>query len=458
MARKQLPTVTILSLCLATTLGACGNGQQLEGFLRPNPNLESPTSQNQEQQEATDSSTIQSTQNQEANSQSPGIQITKRPKPDPDDNSSETVSTQEVAELPENLPFYPQATLETITSDSSDERGTSMWRSQDELQTILNYYQEKWQSENWQVIEPFDPTEDQQGYRAKVSKDEMEYELVLVSVSEDDQQQSKLTIGYEPAQESAFANAQNTEEVALDSKQAKENNSSSQGIDSNLLSDLAETPETLQKFVAEVAALNIVTFKAKDSNNKLQFQPNSPITRGQYAKWLVKANNKYYANFPGKKIRLASATNSNPAFKDVTSDNPYYPEIQGLAEAGLIPSVLTNDSTQVLFKPNAPLSREDLISWKAPLDSRKGLINADSNAIKETWGFQDLSKISPEAFPALFADYQNGDRSNIKRVFGYTTLLQPQKTVTRAEAATSLWFIGSQEQGITATEALQINQ
>ena len=40
-------------------------------------------------------------------------------------------------------------------------------------------------------------------------------------------------------------------------------------------------------------------------------------------------------------------------------------------------------------------------------------------------------------------------------MFGYTTLFQPKKPVTRAEAAASLWYFGFQGDGITAKEVLE---
>ena len=58
----------------------------------------------------------------------------------------------------------------------------------------------------------------------------------------------------------------------------------------------------------------------------------------------------------------------------------------------------------------------------------------------------------------MLADFQNGDQSNIRRVFGYTTLFQPKKPVTRAEAAGVLWRFGNASEGISAQEALQIKQ
>ena len=71
-------------------------------------------------------------------------------------------------------------------------------------------------------------------------------------------------------------------------------------------------------------------------------------------------------------------------------------------------------------------------------------------------GLQEAAKIYSRALRAVTADFQNGDQSNIRRVFGYTTLFQPKKAVTRAEAAATIWFFGSQTEGISAKEALQL--
>jgi hypothetical protein len=52
------------------------------------------------------------------------------------------------------------------------------------------------------------------------------------------------------------------------------------------------------------------------------------------------------------------------------------------------------------------------------------------------------------------ADYQSGDRSNIRRAFGYTTLLQPQKPVTFAEVVSTIWYFGASD-GQSARDALK---
>ena len=162
-----------------------------------------------------------------------------------------------------------------------------------------------------------------------------------------------------------------------------------------------------------------------------------------------------YANNPAKKIRLA-ATSTQPAFRDILTKDPDFPAIQGLAEAGLIPSALSGDTTTVLFRPDAPLTREQLLLWKIPLDTRQALPVANLEAVKQTWGFQDAGSIEPKALRAVLADFQNAEQSNIRRVFGYTTLFQPKKPVTRAEASAALWYFGTQSEGMSAREALKL--
>jgi hypothetical protein len=78
--------------------------------------------------------------------------------------------------------------------------------------------------------------------------------------------------------------------------------------------------------------------------------------------------------------------------------------------------------------------------------------------VKQTWGFQDAAKVEPRALRAVLADFQNGESANIRRMLGYTTLFQPKKPVTHAEAASVLWYFGSQGEGLSAKEAQQLKR
>jgi hypothetical protein len=171
-----------------------------------------------------------------------------------------------------------------------------------------------------------------------------------------------------------------------------------------------------------------------------------------YSLWLVAAHNKITGTKPTQQIKLAT-TDTKPIFQDVPSTNPDFPSIQGLAEAGLISSPLSGDATSVLFRPDTPLTREQLILWKIPLDTRQPLPAASLDAVKQTWGFQDAGKVDPKALRAILADFQNGEQSNIRRVFGYTTLFQPKKTVSLGEVAIAIWYFGANSEGSSARDA-----
>lgn len=211
---------------------------------------------------------------------------------------------------------------------------------------------------------------------------------------------------------------------------------------------LASVPEDLKPYLRDWLALGL------EGTSNAAFQPNQSITRGQYAEWLLLANNRFFGDQPAKRLRSAG-TDSKPAFQDVSPTHPDYGAIQGLAEAGIIPSALSGNSTAVNFRPDAPLTREILVLWKVPLDTRSPLPTATVEAVKTGWGFQDAGQIDPFALRAVLADLQAGDFANILRAFGYTTLFQPKKAVTQAEAAAALWRFGSQTEGISAQELLK---
>ncbi|MEM7064774.1 MAG: S-layer homology domain-containing protein [Cyanobacteria bacterium P01_B01_bin.77] len=222
--------------------------------------------------------------------------------------------------------------------------------------------------------------------------------------------------------------------------------------------DIGEAPEELQQYIEDLVALDVlmlIDVEADDNveRNPNEFLPNQIITRREYARWLLAVNNRFYGDQRAKKIRPA-VSSSQPAFQDVGTANIDFAAIQGLAEAGIIPSPLNGSSTAVAFRPNAPLTRKDLILWKVPLDTRAALPAAIATAVTEAWGFQDAGKIEPAALKAVLADHNNGEFANIRRALGYTTLFQPDKGVTRAEAAAVLWRFGNSTEGITAAALL----
>ena len=180
--------------------------------------------------------------------------------------------------------------------------------------------------------------------------------------------------------------------------------------------------------------------------------PNQIVTRRQFARWLASANNQLFQNRPAWQVRSANVS-SQPLFTDVPTTDPDFPTIQGLAEAGIIPSRLTGNNSPT-FSPDGPLTRETMVLWKVPLDLRRPLPPATVETVQKAWGFLDATKVDAQALRAIAADRENGELSNIRRVFGFTTLLQPKKPITQGEAAAALWYFGPEGQGITAKDLL----
>ncbi|CAM6105517.1 unnamed protein product [Calypogeia fissa] len=169
-------------------------------------------------------------------------------------------------------------------------------------------------------------------------------------------------------------------------------------------------------------------------------------TRREYARWLI-AISGTLARSPAQKVFPAMYVESisELAFNDVVPEDPDFPYIQGLAEAGLISSNLSShDSNEdsrstdgAVFLPDSPLSRQDLVSWKVALDGH--MVQAvDKQRLKAQTGYIDFEKINEDALPFLAKDLAAGERSVISTAFGFTRRFQPGKPVTRAQAAIAL--------------------
>ncbi|XP_059667092.1 uncharacterized protein LOC132312654 isoform X2 [Cornus florida] len=176
-------------------------------------------------------------------------------------------------------------------------------------------------------------------------------------------------------------------------------------------------------------------------------QPGDLCTRREYARWLVSASSALSRNTLSKVYPAMYIENfTELAFDDITPEDPDFASIQGLAEAGLIASKLSRrdlqssleeDQSSFCFSPESPLSRQDLVSWKMALEKRQ-FPEADGKILHQLSGFIDIDKINPEAWPAIMADLLAGEQGIIALAFGYTRLFQPDKPVTKAQAAVAL--------------------
>jgi hypothetical protein len=471
--KDRLAIKGIILTSLLTLLSGCGNSAALESFVGADPQL---TKKAEEVSLQTQNPAI--TSPKKSGSANNSVRNTAK-------NSAAANSSGNLTRFTETFPVYPQAELVEAKSSQDQNSGTMLWKIKDERQAVADYYLAKLSADGWDVIKPFTINPQQKIARAIAIKDNLRVKLsLLASVNNQASQgeNSKLSVVYHPldrdipqssisqwSNSSEPSNSTTTQQPRQNqtqslSEKTKQNtrlplsastlNQNTYKLSDTNFQDLNEVPPQLQQPIESVAALGILTPYTRQANVDLtKFAPNQVITRGEYARWLIAANNRYYADNPGKKIYLATKT-SQPAFNDINPSHPDFAAIQSLAEAGLIPSRLTEDSTNLLFRPDAPLTRADLVTWKVPLDTRKSLPKASIQAIEESWGFQDTADIDSSATRALYDDFQNGDRSNVRRIFGYTTLFQPKKPVTRAEAAASLWYFGFQGDGITAKEVL----
>ncbi|WP_293351142.1 MULTISPECIES: S-layer homology domain-containing protein [unclassified Microcoleus] len=408
----------------------------------------------------------------------PKLIATPLPVPVPPPGTAvETSTTAKLpADFPTEIPLYPNAQLIEVgaPSDGQSKNVRLRWESTDPVNSVQNFYQTEFGRRNWQIVSR--PTAEGQGSLV-ATRDKLR---VTVSLSGNQKVggSTEFAIDYSKDSPEIAASPQPNNSESSPSPTASPSPSNSEATTptptptpsaspkSEKVSQLdSKIPQQLQQYVADLAELEALKVRSStrasqtkknanlETGNSLP-EPNKIVTRREYARWLVAANNQIYASRQAKQIRLA-VESSEPAFSDIPKTDPDFAAIQGLAEAGLISSSLAGETKDMKFRPDAPLTRETMILWKVPLDTRQVLPTANIEGIKEKWSFQDASKIDSQASRAVLADFNNGDLANIRRVFGFTTLFQPKKSVTRAEAAASLWYFGIQDQGLSAKDALQ---
>ncbi|CAN6727620.1 unnamed protein product [Malus baccata var. baccata] len=171
-------------------------------------------------------------------------------------------------------------------------------------------------------------------------------------------------------------------------------------------------------------------------------------TRREYARWLVQLNSSLERNAKHRLVPSVSLAGSIiSAFDDVCVEDPDFGSIQALAEAGVIPSKLSQKSSSydglngygnINFSPERFISRQDLIDWKAHLeyDFLPGVIEKISTTT--TVVFMDVKGMSSDAPAGLYIDMLTEESSILRKVFGQCKRLQPNKPSTKAQAAVAL--------------------
>jgi hypothetical protein len=190
-----------------------------------------------------------------------------------------------------------------------------------------------------------------------------------------------------------------------------------------------------------------------------KFNSQQPITRAEFVRWLIKANNAIWSS-PDQIIREAEGGQAK--FTDVPPTHPNFRYIQGLFNTGFV-----SGFDETAFGPDRPLSREQMIAIKIGVD-RGGVYNFQK--LEEDWAelntklgrnvpsWSDREQISKRFIPAFNSEYykylsfsgvfliEGNSFKNVDRTFGVTAVLKPQQPVTRAEAAVCLSLFGEHTQ------------
>uniref|UniRef100_A0A7N0U2L9 SLH domain-containing protein n=1 Tax=Kalanchoe fedtschenkoi TaxID=63787 RepID=A0A7N0U2L9_KALFE len=233
--------------------------------------------------------------------------------------------------------------------------------------------------------------------------------------------------------------------VQVDKKSQERNGAVSDTVESGHEEKAPRILKSVAVDSTQEEALSVLT-KLKIIENDIE--AGELCTRREYARWLVKENTLLERN---PRHRIIPCTPSAGfmimAFDDIPTEDPDFGAIQGLAEAGiehskLLANTLSDgvvDSSKgqgIYFFPERPISRQDLISWRAHFEY--DWVSGIEETSRPTVGYMDMKTISLDVSPALCLDMLAGDKSITRKVFGKTKRFEPKKPVTRAQAAVAL--------------------
>lgn len=190
--------------------------------------------------------------------------------------------------------------------------------------------------------------------------------------------------------------------------------------------------------IAQIAQLQVFDFSGPS------FQPNAPVMRREFIRWLFAANNAIQTD-DTKKIHPAPS-GTTPYFKDIPSTDKDFAIVQGMQDAGI--SVGFPDKT---FQPDIPITREQAVALSLGVDcSYDGNWSKDpTEAYIFLPAWKDKAAVSKTYAPIL-ASCGDATTDTVGRVWGKVTVFRPQMNVTRAEAALMDWQTGTR----TASDAI----
>jgi len=233
------------------------------------------------------------------------------------------------------------------------------------------------------------------------------------------------------AQSAATASPSAAAETAGSASPMPSVTTTEQGIPASSASPAASAAFTdINGIFAQQAIEDEATFGAFGPTGG-QFRPNDPISRGQYAQWLVSLNNAYFADSPGSQLRMPET--AEEAFVDVPQSSPYWKYVQALVDAGFAVGVDAHH-----FAADRSITRQEMVAIEHQVDTGQKVTPDQSDTVSELGEYVDAKQVSPLYITAILGDLHDGGTSIIARVWGKTVYLHPTNPVTRAEAAVAL--------------------
>ncbi|MEW5861712.1 MAG: S-layer homology domain-containing protein, partial [Cyanobacteriota bacterium] len=229
------------------------------------------------------------------------------------------------SDFPSEIPVYPEAQLQEVTPSTPDanQGQTLRWTTSDPSNSVQTFYQKEFQSNNWEIVSQ--PAETEEGTTTPTDTLVARRNNLKVTVSIQSGSGSnsfistpsptpattannaassttQFTIQYVRDGSEAAAPSPNNSDVA--SQPTTEATTDKPGSPSqpSVFTDINKAPQELRQYVENLAALGVLSLNSGGSKSNSaageQFEPNKTITRRQYARWLVAANNQIYANSP----------------------------------------------------------------------------------------------------------------------------------------------------------------
>jgi len=163
-----------------------------------------------------------------------------------------------------------------------------------------------------------------------------------------------------------------------------------------------------------------------------QFKPDEPITRGEFISWMYGYDSK----------RIKPHIPQKGSYSDLHQDHPFYPIVEGITAAGIVMGY--PDGTIGLDRM---LTRQEIGQIWGRYQLHGNVLNPIENT-KMLVRFADKDQIGEEFIYAV-ASYLNV----YQEIFGKMTQFEPQKEVTRAQAAS--WIVQAPE---NVTKMIQSDQ